>query len=152
MTVAIMAACAIPTFASAPPPWVVVAAHPTVHVTPDHVAQVPFALKQCANANACLAPMALYSRGGRRLTHTEKVSFLPTGNASDFPGLRLTPTAWRELQRRHQLQTVLMIRRSGRLQQLGDETLLLPARGQRPWCRGLARREAPPCHNGLRGS
>jgi hypothetical protein len=118
---------------------------PVVHVTPDRVAEIPFVLRSCSDAPACLSQMALYARGGRRLTEGAPVSFLPSAGGS-FPGLRLTAGAWRALARTKRLRTSLMVRLAGGGRQLlGYETLLAPASGQARWCSGAVRRLAPPC-------
>ena len=122
----------------------------TIHVTPDRIAEIPVYLQSCSDANACLAPTALYDRAGRRLTQTAPAAFLPAPGDGGFPGLRLTPAAWRALQRSHRLAARLIVKfPGGSTQLLAYETLLPPARGQAPWCSGLLRL-VPPCRGRFR--
>jgi hypothetical protein len=127
------------------PPEVSALGDPVVHVTPDRVAEIAFVLGSCSDASACLSQMALYARGGRRLSEAASVSLLPSAGGR-FPGLRLTAGAWRALARTKRLRTSLMVRLAGGGRQLlGYETLLAPASGQARWCSGAVRRLAPPC-------
>jgi hypothetical protein len=124
---------------------------PTVHVTPDRIAEIPFYLQSCSDAKACLAPIALYTRNGRPLTDTAPAASLASLNdGTSFPGLRLTAAAWHTLRRTHRLLTHLMLALpTGGTELLGLETLLLPASGQAPWCSGI-QRLAPPCNGPFR--
>jgi hypothetical protein len=123
---------------------------PVVHVTPDRVAEIPFVLRSCSDAPACLSQMAVYARGGRRLTEGAPVSFLPSAGGS-FPGLRLTAAAWRALARTKRLSASLIVRLAGGgRREAGYETLVPPASGQARWCSGPVRRLAPPCSGPFR--
>jgi hypothetical protein len=76
-------------------------ADPSVHVSPDHIAQVPFYLSSCSNADACLAPIALFTRAGAHLTGSTSAGLLPAaGQSGGFAAVRLTVAAWTELKRR----------------------------------------------------
>ena len=138
------------TLAAVPRESVTTVPDPTVHVTPDRVADIPYYLQACTNANTCDAPIALYARGGRRLTDFAPAVFLPSLNQSSFPGLRLTRVAWRDLQRTHRLFSRLELRvPAGGTELLGYETLLPPSANQARWCSGV-RRLAPPCNGPFR--
>ena len=145
-----IAAPAVALGAVARPRGVTVLGDPVVHVTPDRVAQIPFFLRSCSNATACLSSMALYGRGGQRLTGVAPVSFLPSVGES-FPGLRLTGAAWRALGRTKRLGARLIVKLAGGARQLlGYETLLAPAPGQARWCSGPLRPLVPPCSGPFR--
>jgi hypothetical protein len=127
----------------------------SVHVTPDRIAEIPFYLQSCTNSVACVAPVALYSRSGQRLTQTAPAAFLPgppgSGQDTAFPGFRLTRGAWRTLERKRSLTSRVIIRfPNGATQLLGYETLLPPTPRQSRWCSGLLQRLGPPCHGAFR--
>jgi hypothetical protein len=146
------AALAAPTgtLAAAPSESVTTVPDPTVHVTPDRIAEIPFYLQECSDAKTCGAPIALYARGGRRLTDTAAAAFLPSVGQGDFPGLWLTRAASRDLERTHRLFTRLKLRLpGGGTELLGYETLLPPSAGEGRWCSGI-RRLAPPCNGPFR--
>jgi hypothetical protein len=143
---AIVIAAAAPALAADTPPAVTVVAHPTVEVTTDRIAEIPFTLTQCATALDCDASIGLTDRLGP-VTQTAPAAYLP-GQLSDagFTGLRVTGAAWRALRRAGRLNTRLIIDLpDGRRQVLGAETLLAPTAGAGRWCVGT-RRLAPPCH------
>jgi hypothetical protein len=150
-------ALAIPALALGDPPpaeHITSSADVSVHVTPDRIAEIPFYLQSCTNSVACVAPVALYSPSGRRLTQTAPAAFLPgppgSGDNAAFPGLRLTRGAWRSLERKHSLTSRVIIRfPNGATQLLGYETLLPPTPGQSRWCSGVLRL-VPPCHGAFR--
>ena len=143
LTVAGLAVIAIPAIAlgdTSPPQYVTVLGDPTVHLTPDRVAEIPFVLQSCASSLTCTGQIALYGRGRRRLTQTAAAAFLDTPGSGDFPGFRLTPAAWRSVSRSHRLAARLVLKLpAGATQLLGYETLLAPVPGQARWCSG------PPC-------
>jgi hypothetical protein len=151
---ALIAVIAIPAIAvgdTTPPQYVTVFGDPTVHVTPDRVAEIPFVLASCANSLTCIGQIALYGPSGRRLTQTAPAAFLDTPGSGDFPGFRLTPAAWRSLTRSHRLAARLVLKLpAGATQLLGYETLLAPMKGQARWCSGPVRPLAPPCHGSFR--
>jgi hypothetical protein len=146
-----IAAAAAPALAADTPPAVTVVAHPTVQVTTDRIAEIPFTLTQCATALDCDASIGLTDRLGL-VTQSAPAAYLP-GQLGDtrFPGLRLTGAAWRALRRAGRLTTRLIIDLpGGRRQVLGAETLEAPAAGAGRWCVGT-RRLAPPCHGSFFG-
>jgi hypothetical protein len=153
-SLAVAATIAAPggTLAAEPAESVTTALNPTVHVTPDRIAEIPVYLRACTDAKTCDAPIALYTRRGRRLTDSVPAAFLPSLNQGSFPGLRLTPAAWRDLTRTHRLFTRLELRLpAGATELLGYETLLPPSAGQARWCAGV-HRLAPPCNGRERDS
>lgn len=138
------------TLAAVPRESVTTVPDPTVHVTPDRIAEIPFYLQVCTDAKTCGAPIALYTRGGRRLTDAAPAAFLPSLGQGSFPGLRLTRAASRALERTHRLFTRLKLRLpGGGTELLGYETLLPPSAGEARWCSGI-RRLAPPCNGRFR--
>jgi hypothetical protein len=145
-------AAAAPASAADTPPAVTVVAHPTVEVTTDRIAEIPFTLTQCATALDCDASIGLTADRLGLVTQTAPAAYLP-GQLGDtrFPGLRLTGAAWRALRRAGRLTTRLIIDLPrGRRQVLGDETLEAPAADAGRWCVGT-RRLAPPCHGSFFG-
>jgi hypothetical protein len=71
---------------------------------------------------------------------------MPSPGDDVFAAVRLTAGAWRTLERTHRiLSRVIASFPDGRKHQLGFETLLPPAPGQKPHCAGVAHSLAPPC-------
>ena len=122
-------------------------ADPAVHVTPDRVAQLRFFLSSCSTGPACVAPVALYTRGGVRLTSTVAAALLPSpGDQSGFAAVRVTTGAWRTLRRTRRLVARVVIRfPDGTSELLGYETLLPPTPGEAPYCTGVLHPMGPPC-------
>jgi hypothetical protein len=122
-------------------------ADPAVHVTPDRVAELRFFLSSCSTGPACVAPVGLYTRGGRRLTSTVAAALLPSpGDQSEFAAVRVTMDAWRTLRRTRRLVARVVIRfPNGTSELLGYETLLPPTPGEAPYCTGVLHRMGPPC-------
>jgi hypothetical protein len=122
-------------------------ADPAVHVTPDRVAELRFYLSSCTTGPACVAPVALYTRGGARLTSTVAAALLPSpGDQSEFAAVRVTASAWRIVRRSRRLVARVVIRfPNGTSELLGYETLLPPTPGEAPYCTGVLHAMGPPC-------
>ena len=125
-------------------------ADPAVHVSPDHVAELPFYLTSCTTALACTAPVGLYGRAGRRLTSTANTGVMPSpGGGEAFAAVRLLSGTWRTLQRTHRVVARVVVRfPDASTQLLGFETLLPPAPGQKRYCAGPPHSFVPPCRRG----
>lgn len=122
-------------------------ADPAVQLTPDRVAELRFYLSSCTTSPACVAPVALYTRGGLRLTSTVAAALLPSpGDRSEFAAVRVTTRGWRMLRRTRRLVARVVIRfPNGTSELLGYETLLPPTRGEAPYCTGVLHPMGPPC-------
>ena len=127
-------------------------ADPAVHVTPDRVAELPFYLSSCTTGPACVAPVALYTRGGVRLTSTVAAALLPSpGDGIEFAAVRVTAGGWRMLRRTRRLVARVVIRFPNETSELlGYETLLPPTPGEAPYCTGVLHSMGPLCRGTLR--